>query len=268
MSRVALVQMVSSTQIKDNLDQVEQLLMQAVAAEADLVVLPENFAYMGMLQSDVLNIAEPYGQGPIQDQISRLAKKFGLWVIAGTIPIKGPGSKVRARCIVYDNNGLTVAYYDKIHLFDVQVSKDESYQESATVEAGSEPVVVDTPVGKIGLTICYDLRFPELYYRLLCKGAQLFTVPSAFTAITGLAHWEVLLRARAIENLAYVLAPNQGGLHQNGRLTYGHSMIIEPWGGIIAQQAEHPGLVIADIDLQRVQQLRQQFPSVDHHVLG
>jgi nitrilase len=231
------------------------------------VVLPENFAFMGINEIDKLKIAEHYGQGAIQQKISQLAKDLGLWVVAGTIPLKGDGSKVRASCIVYDDHGLNVARYDKIHLFDVRVSEHEAHQESLSIEPGNELVVVDTPVGKIGLTVCYDLRFPELYHQLSLKGAQLFTVPAAFTAVTGLAHWEILLRARAIENLCYVLAPNQGGQHENGRQTYGHSMVVEPWGKVMVQKEVGSGLVTADIDLQRLQQLRRQFPCVDHHVL-
>ncbi|MGC1182067.1 carbon-nitrogen hydrolase family protein [Legionella sp.] len=268
MARVALVQMISSTNVAKNLQQVEQLMTQACEEKAQLVLLPENFAFMGRTETDKLSISEVYGQGPIQEKISQLAKKLGIWVIAGTMPLKGIGSKVRASCLVYDNQGLCVKRYDKIHLFDVSVSAQEIYRESATIERGNDCVVVDTPVGKIGLTVCYDLRFPELYQRLLEQGAQLFTVPSAFTAVTGRAHWEVLLRARAIENLSYVLAANQGGHHENGRSTYGHSMIIEPWGGVLAQQGEGIGLVTADIDLKSLLHLRKTFPSVNHHVLN
>lgn len=169
--------------------------------------------------------------------------------------------------MVFDNNGLCAARYDKIHLFDVRVSEQEAHQESATVDRGDELVVVDTPIGQVGLSVCYDLRFPELYRQLVQRGAELLSIPSAFTAVTGVAHWEVLLRARAIENLSYVIAPNQGGQHENGRQTYGHSMVIEPWGKVVAQQETGEGIVIADIDLQRLQQLRQQFPSNEHHVL-
>lgn len=267
MKRVALVQMVSSAKIAENLRQVEQYMLQAHKEQAELVVLPENFAFMGLKEIDKRQIAEDYGQGPIQDKISQLARQLGLWVVAGTIPIKSGGTKVRASSIVFDAKGMKVARYDKIHLFDVRVSEQEAHQESLTIERGHELVLVDTPVGKIGLTVCYDLRFPELYQQLQLLGAQLFTIPSAFTAVTGLAHWEILLRARAIENLSYVLAPNQGGYHENGRTTYGHSMIVEPWGKVLAHKDIGSGLVIAEIDLQRLQQLRRHFPCVDHHVL-
>ncbi len=269
MARVALAQMVSSANVVENLQQVEKLMIQAREDDAQLILLPENFAFMGHHETDKLHIGEVYGQGPIQEKISQLAKQLGLWVVAGTMPLKGSGSKVRASCLVYDEQGLCAARYDKIHLFDVSVSPQEAYRESATIDRGHDLVVVDTPVGKIGLTVCYDLRFPELYQQLLIiQGAQLFTVPSAFTAVTGLAHWEVLLRARAIENLSYVLAANQGGHHENGRSTYGHSMIIEPWGAVLAQQTDGIGVVTAEIDLQGLQHLRKTFPSVDHHVLN
>ncbi|KTD57914.1 carbon-nitrogen hydrolase family protein [Legionella shakespearei] len=267
MTRVALVQMVSSANVAENLRQVEHFLLQAHEDQAKLVVLPENFAFMGLNETDKLKIAEDYGHGPIQDKISQLAKQLGIWIVAGTIPLKSGGTKARASSIVFDAQGMKVARYDKIHLFDVRVSEQESHQESLTIERGHELVVVDTPVGKIGLTVCYDLRFPELYQHLQSSGAQLFTVPSAFTAVTGLAHWETLLRARAIENLSYVLAPNQGGYHENGRNTHGHSMVVEPWGKVLAQKDTGAGVVIADIDLQRLQQLRRHFPCVDHHVL-
>lgn len=267
MARVGLIQMVSSAKIDENMQHVEQLMIQAQQEQAELVVLPENFAFMGLKENDKLHIAEVYGQGPIQEKISKLARQLGLWVVAGTIPVKGEGAKVRASSIVYDNKGINVARYDKIHLFDVRVSEHEAHQESATIERGNELVVVDTPVGKIGLTVCYDLRFPELYQQLLYKGAQLFTVPSAFTEVTGLAHWEVLLRARAIENLSYVLAPNQGGHHENGRTTFGHTLAVDPWGKVLAKQDIGSGVVTIEPDLQHLQQLRRQFPCVDHHVL-
>jgi predicted amidohydrolase len=265
--QVALIQMVSSSNIADNLAQVTHWMKVAKEKQVDLVVLPENFAMMGVHESDKCQIAEQEGQGPIQEKISALAKALGLWVVAGTIPLKTQGSKVKASCFVYDDHGLSVARYDKIHLFDVRVGDQEAYQESLTIEAGSSLVVVDTPVGKIGLTICYDLRFPELYLELMLKGAQLFTVPSAFTAVTGAAHWNPLLRARAIENLSYVLAANQGGHHDNGRQTYGHSMVVSPWGTVLEQKETGSGLVSASIDLQELQRLRQQFPCTEHHVL-
>ena len=268
MARAALVQMVSSAHVAENLQHVEHLMKQARDEQADLVLLPENFAFMGLHETDKLQIGEVYGVGPIQEKISQLAKNLGLWVIAGTIPLKSSGSKVRASCLVYDAHGKCAARYDKIHLFDVHVSSQESYQESMSIERGHDLALVDTPVGKIGLTVCYDLRFPELYQLLMLEGAQLFTVPSAFTAVTGLAHWEVLLRARAIENLCYVLAANQGGRHENGRTTFGYSMIVDPWGKVLTQKETGPGVVTTDIDLQSQQELRRNFPCLEHHVLN
>lgn len=266
MPKIGLIQMTSSTNVENNLKFVEQAMQQAYEEEVSLVSLPENFACMG-LNDDKFRIAEQYGQGPIQEKISQLAKRFKLWVIAGTIPIKTAGRKVRSTSIVFDNQGQQVARYDKIHLFDVQVSEKESHKESSDIEAGQDLVVVETPVGKVGLTVCYDLRFSELYQKLLFKGAELFSVPSAFTAVTGKAHWELLLRARAVENLCFVLAANQAGHHENGRDTHGHSMVIEPWGKIMAEKKIGNGLITTDIDLQRLYQLREQFPCIEHHVL-
>lgn len=267
MAKVAVAQMTSSSSIKDNLETVRRLVMQAKEQGAELLLLPENFAFMGMDEANKLSIAEIYGQGAIQEEISQLAKAFSIWIIAGTIPIKGEGRRVRASSLVYDHEGNCVARYDKIHLFDVQVSEHEAHQESLTVEPGDALVVVETPVGRVGLSVCYDVRFPELYRQLELKGAQLFSIPAAFTAVTGLAHWEILLKARAIENLCYVLASNQAGQHENGRQTYGHSMIIEPWGKTLALQEEGNGIVCAEIELTKMQEIRQRFPCNEHHRL-
>lgn len=267
MSKIALIQMVSSSNVASNLIKMETLMIKAHESGAQLVVLPENFALMGKDQTDKLMTAEVEGVGPIQEKINQLAKRLKLWIVAGTIPIKTKGKRIRASSIVFDDKGVQVARYDKIHLFDARVSELEAHKESDTFEPGSELVVVDTPVGRIGLSVCYDLRFAALYQKLVLKGAQLVTVPSAFTATTGLAHWEILLRARAIENLCYVLAPNQGGQHDNSRLTYGHSMIVEPWGQIMSELPTGEGVLIGDIDLQRQTHLRAQFPCLKHHVL-
>ncbi|WP_133127131.1 carbon-nitrogen hydrolase family protein [Legionella nagasakiensis] len=267
MSRVAVIQMTSSANVKNNLNQLSELSANACDKGAQLLVLPENFAFMGMKESDKFRVAEDYGQGEIQQTISELAKRYQLWIIAGTLLLKSGGDRLKAACLVYDDQGAVVARYDKIHLFDVRVSEREAHQESLTIEPGNDVVVVATPIGRVGLSVCYDLRFPELYQQLVVKGAELFTVPSAFTALTGKAHWEVLLRARAIENLCYVLAANQGGNHENGRHTYGHSMIIEPWGSVLSKQQEGIGVIVADIDLQRLHQVRQAFPCLDHRVL-
>lgn len=268
MASVAILQMVTSSSIKENLHGLHAYFEQAKALGAALIVLPENFAFMGMNEKDKLTVAETYGMGEIQQAIHVLAKQHCLWVIAGTIPIKHSNHQVKASCLVYDDHGVCVARYDKIHLFDVTVSEHETHQESLTIQRGQDIVVVDTPIGRVGLSVCYDVRFPELYRQLVMKGAEILSIPSAFTSATGMAHWEILLRARAIENLCYVVAANQGGLHQNGRTTYGHSMIIEPWGKIIAEHPSGPGLLVADIDLDRVRQLRHQFPCHEHHVIN
>lgn len=268
MSRVALVQMVSSANVQENLFSLDHFFSKARDEDAKLLVLPENFAFMGMKQPDKLLIAEPYGHGEAQLMVSQLAKQYAIWVIAGTIFLQCSAKRVYAACLVYDDKGGCVARYDKIHLFDACVSGQEEHQESATIQRGEGLVVVDTPVGCVGLSVCYDLRFPELYRQLALKGAKIFTVPSAFTSVTGAAHWEVLLRARAIENLCYVVASNQGGEHTSGRKTHGHSMIVEPWGKILCEQQKGPGVIVADIDLQHLRQLRRQLPCNDHHVLN
>lgn len=267
MALAAIIEMVSSAQVIINQITVSKLVQQAADEEISLVVLPENFVQMGKFETDKFSIAEQLGIGEIQDFISQLAKRFGIWIIAGTIPIKTQGYRLRASCLVYDNYGDRVARYDKIHLFDACLKDNESYHESESFEPGEQIVAVDTPIGRVGLSVCYDLRFPELYQRLRQQGCQIFTVPSAFTEITGKAHWEVLLRARAIENLCYVLAPNQGGLHDNGRITYGHSSIIDPWGEILAQVNNEP-LIKANIDLRKLDLMRERLPCHAHHVLG
>lgn len=263
----AALQMVSSASVQENLNTVSEFCLKAKDHNADLIVLPENFAFMGKHETDKFNIAENLGEGFIQEQLQALAKKFNIWIIAGTIPIKSRDNRVKASSLVFDNKGKCAARYDKIHLFDVQISPKEAHHESKTISPGSELVIVDTPIGCVGLTVCYDLRFPELYRKLVEKGADIFTVPSAFTAITGDAHWEILLRARAIENLSYVIAPNQGGFHENGRQTYGSTMIIEPWGRILTRFDKGTSLVSAEIDLKTLKRLRKEFPTNEHHVL-
>lgn len=263
-----MVQMVSTTHVEANLQELPLLFSKAEQGGAKLIVLPENFAFMGQKETDKLTVAEHHGHGMIQDTIRQLATRYGLWVIAGTIPLKSKRDRVNASCLVYDDKGVEVGRYDKIHLFDARVSEHEAHQESLTIERGDRLVVVDTPVGRVGLSVCYDLRFPELYRQLVLKGTELFSIPAAFTAVTGMAHWDVLLRARAIENLCYVLAPNQGGVHENGRSTHGHSMIVEPWGHVLCRHETGAGVIVADIDLKRLQQLRQQFPCNEHHVLN
>lgn len=267
MAQVAVLQICSSAGIQDNLQSLAPWFAEAKEAGAQLLLLPENFASMSHYDTDKLSFAECEGDGPIQSHVSQLAQDYGLWIIAGSLPLKHSAKQVKSSCLVYDEQGKQVARYDKIHRFDVRVSKDEAYQESLTVERGDAIVVVDTPVGRVGLSICYDLRFAELYRELQLKGAEVFAVPSAFTALTGKAHWEILLRARAIENVAYVIAANQAGLHANGRSTYGHSMIIDPWGSVLCEQAKGRGLIMADINLQYLQERRRQFPCLEHHIL-
>ena len=268
MAKAAVVQLVSGGSIPDNVSRVDYFLGKAKKQSVDLVLLPENFAFMGKGELDKLGIAETFGEALIQDSLANMAKKYQLWIVAGTVFLKTESNRVRAASLVFDDQGHCVARYDKIHLFDVRVSEAEAHQESATIEPGNTITLVDTPVGCLGLSVCYDLRFPELYRQMVQQGAELFAIPAAFTATTGLAHWEVLLRARAIENLCYVLAPNQGGTHENGRQTYGHSMIIGPWGNVLGQADVGEALIVSEIDLSKLYDLRKQFPCNDHHVLG
>ena len=232
MTICAAIQMASSPNVNANLLKAGQLVAEAVGAGARLVVLPENFALMGSDEFDKVKIREKDGEGPIQEFLATTAKKHGIWLVGGTIPLEAnDDNKVRAACLVYNDKGDVVARYDKIHLFDVNVpDTNEVYKESASIEAGEHIRVVDTPYGKLGIAVCYDLRFPEFFRSAVNEGIDILAVPAAFTAETGAAHWEVLLRARAIENQCYVIASNQGGFHLNGRKTFGHSMIIDPWG--------------------------------------
>jgi nitrilase len=269
MTKMACIQMASGPNVGANLFEAEKLIYQAVKQGARLVVLPENFAIMGLKETDKLAVREVDGKGPIQDFLSSQAKRHKVWLVGGTIPMaaKDPG-KVRAACLVFNDQGQRVARYDKIHLFDVQVvGSDERYTESETIEAGSELAVIDTPFGKLGLAICYDLRFPELFRAMLDQGMELIAVPSAFTAITGRAHWETLVRTRAIENLAYVFAAAQGGYHINGRETHGDAMIVDPWGTVLDRLPRGSGVVCAEIDLERVRSTRRNFPAIQHRRL-
>lgn len=266
---IGAVQMATGPNVSANLFEAERLVREAVETGAELVVLPENFAFMGQHDRDQLDIRETDGDGPLQSFLARLAKQFGIWLIGGTIPLAAAdATKVRAACLVFDERGERVARYDKIHLFDVNLpGLDERYHESAIIEPGTTPAVVASPFGRIGLAICYDLRFPELFRRLLDDQAELLVVPSAFTAVTGKAHWEPLLRARAIENLAYVVAAAQGGFHVNGRETYGHSMIVDPWGTILTQTARGSGVVCAALDREFLDSVRRSFPTIHHRRL-
>jgi nitrilase len=267
---VAALQMTSCANVARNLAVAGDLLQQAHLQGARIAVLPENFAYMGVGPADKSAVAETPGQGPIQEFLSGRARELGLWIVAGTIPLQVPDeARVAAACLVYDETGREVARYDKIHLFDVDVpGKTESHRESRGVRPGSQVVTLDTPAGRLGLAVCYDVRFPELFRELLAQGAEWFTLPSAFTVPTGLAHWELLLRTRAVENLCYVVAPAQSGFHENGRETHGDSMIVEPWGRILARLPRGTGLITAELDLARQRRLRQDFPSVRHRRLS
>lgn len=267
MRRVAVVQMVSSAALDDNLLAIERLLAQAAAGGAVLVVLPENCTFMGAHETDKLAFAEAPGTGLIQTRLSRLAKQYKLWLVAGTLPLKAPDGRVWASSLVFDAEGHEVARYDKMHLFDVRVSSTEAYQESETIAPGQAAVVVDTPVGRLGLSVCYDVRFPELYRQMVAEGAEIFTVVAAFTKTTGAAHWHTLLQARAIENMCYMLASNQAGLHANGQETYGHSLIADPWGKVLEESATGEGLIFADLDLEKLHARRISFPCLKHRVL-
>lgn len=264
MGRVAAIQRSSTDSVEQNLAALEQLVKNAVEQGAELVVLPENVAFMGKKDIDKLAIAEEPYHGPIQTTLSSLAKQYNVWLVGGTIPIKADDNHVFASSWVWDNRGQAVARYDKIHLFDVFVPPTDRYQESDTILAGKDIISLDSPVGKLGLTVCYDVRFPELYRSLMDHGAEILTIVSAFTAITGEAHWQTLVRARAIENLCYVIAPNQTGTHANGRASFGHSMIVDPWGKVLASLEAKEGVIVADIDLNSLQEIRTRFPVIKH----
>lgn len=270
MSTFAALQMASGPQVTANLLLAGQLIADAVKKGASFVVLPENFALMGVTEHDKLEVAETAGGGPIQEFLAEHARKFGIWICGGTIPMVSPvPGKVYASSLVYDDAGRQVARYDKIHLFDVALpDADERYNESETIESGKQTTVFDSPYGRIGLAICYDLRFPELFRELVDKGAEIILVPAAFTDLTGKAHWDILVRARAVENLSYIIASAQGGFHVNGRSTYGHSMIVDPWGAIVAEADDHtPGAVVGKVKLDCLRKVRRSFPVLQHRRL-
>ncbi len=264
--KIAAVQMVSSHDVEKNLSDADELIAEAARQGVRLVGLPEYFCLMGKRDGDKVAIRETEGNGPIQSFLSQAAAKHGVWLVGGTAPLAtADAGRVRNACLIYDDTGKQVARYDKIHLFGFQ-NGAERYDESTTIEAGDTPMSLDSPFGKLGFSICYDLRFPELYRSF--APVDIIFVPSAFTATTGRAHWETLLRARAIENLAYVVAPAQGGVHSNRRATWGHSMIIDPWGEILACRDDGPGVVIAEIDLSKNATVRASLPALDHRTLG
>jgi nitrilase len=261
--------MTSGPDVSANLSEAHALLEEAAGRGAVLAALPENFAFMGLSDRDKREVAEGEGGGPIQDFLAQTARRLGIWIVGGTVPLRGAADgRVAAASLVYDSAGERRARYDKIHLFDIQVpGRSESYRESANVTPGATPVVVETPVGRLGLSVCYDVRFPELYRTLSASGAEILAVPSAFTEPTGRAHWEPLLRARAIENLCWLLAPAQSGFHPNGRETYGDSMIIDHWGRVLDRLPRGRGCITAEIDLERQRRDRGSFPSLTHRVL-
>ena len=263
--RVAAVQMVSTPRVGENLKTAEALIAQAVTQGAQLVALPEYFPIMGMSDADKFDVRETDGHGAIQAFLSTTARRHGIWLVGGSIPlVSNEAGKVLNSCLVFDPQGERVARYDKIHLFGFQKGA-ERYNESATIEAGSQPVTFDAPFGRVGVSICYDIRFPELYR---AQGAvDLQIIPAAFTETTGRAHWEILLRARAIENQCYVLAVAQGGKHENGRETHGNSMLIDPWGVILDRLPKGPGVVIGDVDHARISDIRASLPALKHRVM-
>ena len=273
MARVAAIQMTSAPEVAANLRIAGELLAQAAAAGATIAALPENFAWMGRDDEagrrERRAITEPDGRGPIQDFLAHSAERHGLWIVGGTIALEsGRDARASAACLVYDAQGRRVARYDKIHLFDVHVpGKDERYRESANVAPGGETVVIDTPAGRLGLAVCYDIRFPELFRRLAAAGADWFCLPSAFTVPTGRAHWETLLRARAIENLCNLVAPAQSGFHPNGRETYGDTLIVDYWGRVLDRLPRGSGVVTAELDPAGQAEARRRFPALEHRVL-
>ena len=267
--RAAAIQMNSGADVEANLALAGRLLKAAADDGCSLAVLPENFALMPERSRDKAAHAEAPGSGPIQEFLAATAKLHAIWVVAGSMPLVSPeAERVFGACPVYDADGVCRALYRKIHLFDVKLpDREESYRESYSMYPGEEPVTVDTPLGRIGLTICYDLRFPELYRHLVDEGAVAFTVPAAFTRTTGEAHWHTLLRARAIENLAYVIAPGQYGSHPDNRDTFGHSLIVDPWGKVLAEADDSDCHIAADIDPELPARMRHEFPALQNRRL-
>jgi predicted amidohydrolase len=270
MGRVAAIQMTTSHIVADNLAAAGDLLREAKEAGADIACLPENFSFIGLRDADKLQVAEPDGVGPVQTFLSETARELRMWILGGTIVLRGDTDRrVTNSSLLIDADGRRVARYDKIHLFDVTIpGRDEQYRESTHVAAGREPVIADTPVGRLGLSVCYDMRFPELYRELISLGAEWLAMPAAFTVPTGRAHWETLLRARAIENLCYVVAPAQSGTHTSGRETYGDSLIVDYWGQVLSRLAKGNGVITAEIDLAKQAETRARFPALDNRQLG
>jgi nitrilase len=263
--KVAAIQMASGPKVEGNLSEARRLVANAAEQGARLVVLPEFFAIMGMNEQDKVKVREQPGQGPIQSFMSEMARKHKIWLI-GSLPLAGKSpDKVLNSCLVFDEAGVQVARYDKIHLFNLTLG-NEHYNEASTIEAGDKVVVVDSPFGRIGLAICYDLRFPEIFRAM--KDVNIIVLPSAFTATTGKVHWEPLIRARAIENLSYIVAAAQGGYHVSGRETHGHSMVVDPWGRIVDELPRGSGVVIAEVNPGYQESLRKSLPALSHRTLS
>ena len=270
MGKVAAIQMTSSHVVADNLAAAGALLREAKDLGAQIACLPENFSFIGLKDADKLPVAEADGDGMVQSFLSTTARQLNLWILGGTVVIRTHDSRrVANASLLIDAAGKRVARYDKIHLFDVTIpGREEQYRESTHVLPGRKPVIADTPVGKLGLSVCYDMRFPELYRELVSQGAEWLAMPAAFTVPTGRAHWETLLRARAIENLCYVVAPAQVGMHTSGRETYGDSLIVDYWGQVLSRLAKGSGVISADIDLAAQAESRARFPALDNRQLG
>ncbi|OYV01085.1 MAG: acyltransferase [Burkholderiales bacterium PBB5] len=264
---VAALQMVSTPDVDRNLADARRLIAQAADAGARLVALPEYFCLLGRTDRDKLAVAEPEGDGPIQCTLASAAQRHGVWVVGGTMPLATDDpERVRNSCLVFAPDGHQAARYDKIHLFAFDNGR-ERYDEGRVLQAGDTPVALDVDGWRLGLSVCYDLRFPELYRRLMDPPCDLIVVPSAFTFTTGQAHWELLLRARAVENQCYVLAPAQGGLHENGRRTFGHSLLADPWGEVLAVQREGEAVVLGTLQRHRLTEVRAQLPALGHRRL-
>ncbi|OEE21157.1 carbon-nitrogen hydrolase family protein [Aliivibrio fischeri] len=264
MSKVGIVQMTSGAEPDENIKQLKLKLKGLQLQGAKLVLTPENCIVFGK-KDDYERYAEPVGKGVLQDQLSALARHYQLWLVIGSFPTRNENGSLSTTSLVFDDNGHLVEHYNKLHMFDVDVEdRHQSYRESDTFTAGDDIKVVDTPIGKVGLSICYDVRFPQLYSELRKQGAEIILVPAAFTKVTGYAHWDILLRSRAIETQCWVLAAGQWGKHGAGRETWGHSMIIDPWGNKVTAQQEGTGVIIADIDLEQMNQIRKKMPVAQH----
>lgn len=265
---ISAIQMTSKMDLAENLSMAKELLERSADKGAKLAVLPENFALLGQgpdFKQARLGIQETLGSGPIQDFLANTAKRLNLWIVAGTIPIKSSDPiRPYAACLVFNDKGDCVAQYNKVHLFDVVLSDSEQYRESDSITPGHDSVVVATPLGKIGLSICYDLRFPEFYRKLVDKGAEILVLPAAFTLTTGRMHWDVLTRALAIQQFCYVVAASQTGIHGMGRKTYGHSAIISPKGEVLAHISDEIGVITAEVDLYELAEYRKQIPALTH----